>query len=126
MANSARGTKRHCQSQSCGGKFYDLNKVPITCPFCDTVFDPEVLLKSRRVKPLTPAAAPKAEAVVGQEPIEAAIGAVDDDIDAEVLEDNDGLAIVGSGSGDGEDESATAAMPIEDDLDAVDVVEDEE
>ena len=29
----ARGTKRSCQS--CGGRFYDLNHSPITCPMCE-------------------------------------------------------------------------------------------
>lgn len=37
MANKAeRGTKRVCGS--CESKFYDLNKDPITCPMCGTVF----------------------------------------------------------------------------------------
>jgi uncharacterized protein (TIGR02300 family) len=31
-----RGTKRVCQS--CGGKFYDLNRDPITCPLCQSVY----------------------------------------------------------------------------------------
>ncbi|MGO9362269.1 MAG: TIGR02300 family protein [Rhodomicrobium sp.] len=33
-----RGTKRVCQSPSCGGKFYDLNRDPIVCPICHTVY----------------------------------------------------------------------------------------
>jgi hypothetical protein len=33
---AARGTKRVCQS--CGSKFYDLNRAPITCPICHAVF----------------------------------------------------------------------------------------
>jgi uncharacterized protein (TIGR02300 family) len=31
-----RGTKRVCQS--CGGKFYDLNRDPITCPLCQAIY----------------------------------------------------------------------------------------
>src|SRR5208282_6729755 len=31
-----RGTKRVCQS--CGSKFYDLNRDPITCPICQAVY----------------------------------------------------------------------------------------
>lgn len=46
MANAELGHKQRCTS--CGIKFYDLNKKPITCPSCNTVFDPESLLKSRR------------------------------------------------------------------------------
>ena len=33
---AARGTKRVCQS--CGNKFYDLNRDPIRCPICQAVF----------------------------------------------------------------------------------------
>jgi uncharacterized protein (TIGR02300 family) len=36
---AARGTKRVCQS--CGGKFYDLNRMPIICPMCEAVFQQE-------------------------------------------------------------------------------------
>lgn len=36
---AARGTKRACQS--CGGKFYDLNRMPIVCPMCEAVFQLE-------------------------------------------------------------------------------------
>lgn len=31
-----RGTKRTCQS--CGSRFYDLNRDPIACPMCEAVF----------------------------------------------------------------------------------------
>jgi uncharacterized protein (TIGR02300 family) len=31
-----RGTKRVCQS--CGSKFYDLNRDPITCPICQSIY----------------------------------------------------------------------------------------
>jgi uncharacterized protein (TIGR02300 family) len=31
-----RGTKRVCQS--CGSKFYDLNRDPIVCPICQAVY----------------------------------------------------------------------------------------
>jgi uncharacterized protein (TIGR02300 family) len=31
-----RGTKRVCQS--CSAKFYDLNRDPITCPMCQTMY----------------------------------------------------------------------------------------
>ena len=47
---AARGTKRVCQS--CGNKFYDLNRDPITCPICQTVF------QSQEIRP-------KAAALVG-------------------------------------------------------------
>jgi uncharacterized protein (TIGR02300 family) len=34
-----RGTKRTCQSASCGSRFYDLNRDPITCPVCGTIYE---------------------------------------------------------------------------------------
>jgi len=36
VAKAELGTKRQCQN--CGAKFFDLNKDPIICPKCGTVF----------------------------------------------------------------------------------------
>lgn len=38
MAKPELGTKRICGH--CGTKFFDLHKNPITCPKCETVFQP--------------------------------------------------------------------------------------
>lgn len=39
MASKAqRGTKRTCQSGTCGARFYDLNRAPIHCPICGAAF----------------------------------------------------------------------------------------
>ncbi|MGD9806835.1 MAG: TIGR02300 family protein [Hyphomicrobiaceae bacterium] len=35
---AARGTKRTCQSGSCGSRFYDLGRDPIICPICGTTY----------------------------------------------------------------------------------------
>jgi uncharacterized protein (TIGR02300 family) len=35
---AARGTKRTCQSNECGARFYDLNRDPIVCPICGTIY----------------------------------------------------------------------------------------
>lgn len=35
----ARGIKRTCQNPECGSRFYDLNKTPITCPICGSVYE---------------------------------------------------------------------------------------
>jgi uncharacterized protein (TIGR02300 family) len=35
---AARGTKRTCQNPECGSRFYDLNRDPIVCPICQTVY----------------------------------------------------------------------------------------
>ena len=48
MVSAELGQKHRCFS--CGMKFYDFNKSPITCPGCGSEFDPENLLKSRRGK----------------------------------------------------------------------------
>ena len=37
MTKANLGLKRSCQS--CGAKFYDLNRDPIVCPKCNAVFD---------------------------------------------------------------------------------------
>ncbi|WP_334176902.1 TIGR02300 family protein [Pseudoxanthobacter sp.] len=37
MAKAELGTKRHCPN--CGTRYYDLNRNPILCPKCGTVFD---------------------------------------------------------------------------------------
>jgi len=33
-----RGNKRTCQNPDCGERFYDLNRSPITCPVCNSVY----------------------------------------------------------------------------------------
>ena len=34
----ARGTKRTCKSDECGARFYDLNRDPIACPICGSIY----------------------------------------------------------------------------------------
>jgi uncharacterized protein (TIGR02300 family) len=34
-----RGTKRTCQNNQCGARFYDLNRDPAICPICQTVYE---------------------------------------------------------------------------------------
>src|SRR3989442_11562387 len=50
------GTKRQCQS--CGARYYDLNKDPITCPKCSAVFVVETVTR-RRPRPDANGAAAK-------------------------------------------------------------------
>lgn len=39
MASKAeRGTKRTCQNASCGSRFYDLNRDPVVCPVCSSIY----------------------------------------------------------------------------------------
>ncbi len=49
MAKPEWGTKRTCQS--CGARFYDFGRSPITCPVCNAVFDVETLARARRSRP---------------------------------------------------------------------------
>ena len=60
MAKPDLGTKRLCGS--CGAKFYDLNKSPIVCPKCETVFVPVVA--APRTRPDAPKAPVTADAIV--------------------------------------------------------------
>ncbi|MEP3429722.1 MAG: TIGR02300 family protein, partial [Roseibium sp.] len=46
MAKPELGTKRLCPG--CGSKYYDLNREPVTCPKCGTVF--ETVMTSRAAK----------------------------------------------------------------------------
>lgn len=46
MAKADLGLKRTCLS--CGMRFYDFNRTPIVCPGCQTEFDPEAVIRSRR------------------------------------------------------------------------------
>jgi len=56
------GTKRTCES--CAARFYDLQRKPIVCPKCETVFEPPPPAKTRRVRPVPqPKAAPVAPVV---------------------------------------------------------------
>jgi uncharacterized protein (TIGR02300 family) len=38
-AKATRGTKRTCQSNECGARFYDLNRDPIACPVCGSLYE---------------------------------------------------------------------------------------
>lgn len=48
MASPELGAKQICPS--CGAKFYDLGRRPAVCPKCQTAFDPEEAVKTRRVR----------------------------------------------------------------------------
>jgi len=62
VAKPDLGTKRLCAG--CGAKFYDLNKTPIVCPKCETVFVPVVTApRTRPEAPKPVVVAPVAAAV---------------------------------------------------------------
>jgi len=64
VAKAEWGVKRICPN--CGTRYYDMKKQPPVCPTCQTVFDPETLVRSRRGR----AAAEKKAAPVPEETIE--------------------------------------------------------
>ena len=106
MANPALGTKRHCQS--CNEHYYDLNKSPITCPHCNAVFDPEVLLKSRKSKPVAVAAPKKVETAPADEADDDLNTDIDGDdaegtVDEDILDDTADLAVI-TPTSDGDDD----------------------
>ena len=89
------GTKRICQS--CAAKFYDLEKDPIKCPKCDSIFDPELVNKPKRGRKKATAAAAEPEEmeiVIDDEVIEeldddAALEEMDEETRDEMEIDND-------------------------------------
>jgi len=48
LAKPELGAKQLCPN--CAAKFYDLTKRPAVCPKCHTAFDPEEIVKIRRVR----------------------------------------------------------------------------
>jgi uncharacterized protein (TIGR02300 family) len=68
MSKPARGTKRVCPS--CGARFYDLNRTPIVCPVCQSIYQvtpPPPL--SRRWGRAQPAEARKVEEQEADAPV---------------------------------------------------------
>ena len=113
------GTKRTCQS--CSSKYYDFNKDKIICPSCGEAFDPEVSLKSRRIKPaLTAKPEPQSATVVIEND-----GTIDDTLtdDDDVVDDNDG-DLINIVKPDDEDENLDGDPAIGEDF--LDPEEDEE
>ena len=119
MAKQDLGKKRRCAS--CGIKFYDFNKTKIACPSCQTAFNPDQLLKSRRGR------AAKAEPVaVAAEAIEDGNILADDDAedDADGLGGDEALANIAP-SDSNEDEDGAAILDDNVDEDFIDEIEEE-
>jgi len=84
VAKPELGTKRLCAE--CGAKFYDLNKDPITCPKCSTVFVVAPVPTRGRPEPVAApvrAAAPAEEAVVPETPEAEFVSLEDADAEAQ-------------------------------------------
>jgi uncharacterized protein (TIGR02300 family) len=96
-----RGTKRTCQNPDCGSRFYDLNRDPIVCPICETVFQlaapaeavaaptgQEAGARSARRGSFAPAEKPAPD-VTGSDDDEDALPALEGEDEAEVAEDDE-------------------------------------
>ena len=90
MAKPEWGTKRICHG--CGARFYDLNRDPIICPKCGTEFDPEALLRSRKIRTSADSKVKvrKQEAPIPED-IETDDDVMGDDDDDTLIEDTDDL-----------------------------------
>jgi len=84
VAKAEWGQKRICQS--CGARFYDLNRSPIICPKCGTEFDPEAWMRSRRVRASEKPKAQRAAAAPA-----AADKETEDEVEVENEDDDDAL-----------------------------------
>ena len=93
MAKADLGMKLTCES--CGARFYDLNKQPGHCPKCGTANARPVIFKTSRGRPSEEkAAAAKAAAAAAAKPAAAAEdadAADDDEEDEGVIEDTSDL-----------------------------------
>jgi uncharacterized protein (TIGR02300 family) len=107
VAKPEWGTKRQCPA--CGGRFYDLGKAnPVICIKCEHAFEPEVLLKPRRVRP-------------DDKPLADIKAVTPDDVDDDLEEDADTVSLEDIEEADIEDDEAVVAdipdLEIDEDLD---------
>ena len=125
MAKPEWGAKRTCQS--CGTRFYDLMRSPITCPKCGSAVEPEAMFKPRR-QPVA-VVEPKVEPVVldddlgdieideSGEELEIAEEEEDTDIVAGEEDDESGLIEDASDLGEDDDDMAEVMEHLDEDLD---------
>lgn len=108
MAKPEWGMKRTCQS--CGVRYYDLRRSPITCPSCGAVFTPEQMPRRRSSAPaVAPVPVPIPKPVPEEVEVIAPVAAVADDEvvgveGAEVEEAEDEKEKIEDASDLGEDE----------------------
>jgi uncharacterized protein (TIGR02300 family) len=86
-----RGTKRTCRNPECGSRFYDLNRDPIVCPICQSVF--ELAPTPAGIAAGTPVVqetvAPRAAARKQPEPEQATVAEGDEDALPAIEEDEE-------------------------------------
>ena len=89
MAKPEWGMKRTCQS--CGVRYYDLRRSPITCPSCGAVFTPEQMPRRRSSAPAVAPVPVPIPTVLEEVEVIAPVAAVADDevvgVEKEKIED---------------------------------------
>ncbi len=105
MAKPEWGKKRICPA--CNTKYYDLKKSPIICPSCGTEFDPDIYLKSRKGKTLSPK-----NALESNEDISNIVD-IEIETDEEVVSDDDPILDI---SKDDKDNDGELEIEIQDDI----------
>jgi len=127
MSKPARGTKRVCPS--CGARFYDLGRSPITCPVCQAVYQispPSSSRRSERAAP--PVETPKPEAEETASPVLAGAEVISLDEAAEAEEaavEDEEIVDLGDDSEDipaGDDDDTFLENDEEGDDDVTDIV----
>jgi len=116
-----RGTKRTCQSASCGARFYDLNRDPIVCPICGTIYE---MMTTTAVGAVAAAAAEKTRRPAAKKPefegtapaeapeVEADDALADIDTDEAAISDDDDETFLESEEEDGGDVSGIIGGPV--------------
>jgi uncharacterized protein (TIGR02300 family) len=88
VAKPEWGKKRTCQS--CGAKYYDLQKEPPTCPKCETVFQAETPQRGRRSRATVEAPKVVPLPVTAAAAVTTEVSDItDDDIEVDVLDGDD-------------------------------------
>jgi uncharacterized protein (TIGR02300 family) len=101
------GQKRVCTS--CAAKFYDLNKDPIICPKCGTVFDATAAAKPRRTRAVADEKPAKKKAPKLAEVADADVPSTEAD-EAVVDDDEEEEGVIEDASELGEDEDDMAEV----------------
>ena len=120
MAKPEWGTKRICQS--CGARFYDFGRSPITCPSCGAVFDLEILNRARRERPSSRIVAAAATGIVADE-AELEPEAEAEEVDEEVAIEEDEAVIETEDDAEEDESLIEDVSELGEDEDMSDVIE---
>ena len=113
MAKPEWGKKRICSA--CNSKYYDFNKSPIICPSCGTEFDPDVYLRSRKGKSLSPKIVTENNQNMSDE--ETNLDDIEIETNEEVVTDDDPLLEINK---ENQDPEAEVEINIDDDISFID------